>query len=84
MEPATPTPSTVAGIEFCTPPTDVSTGIDEAPRWYRTVVNTLATMSPILDFDYGDECLMAMEEPTKEKRIGMEYICSEDQLADVD
>ncbi|KAF0899848.1 hypothetical protein E2562_025103 [Oryza meyeriana var. granulata] len=63
VEPATPTSSATAGVELCTPSTDASTMTDEAPHRYRTVPNTLATTSPILDFDYGDECLMAVEEP---------------------
>ncbi|KAF0920717.1 hypothetical protein E2562_036418 [Oryza meyeriana var. granulata] len=47
------------GVEFYTPPppTDASTGTDEGPRCYRTVANTLATTTPILDFDYNDESI---------------------------
>jgi hypothetical protein len=52
-----------SGVEFCSPPTDASEGTDEGPRSYRTVVNTLATLTPILDFNYSDQCLMAAEEP---------------------
>ncbi|KAF0935065.1 hypothetical protein E2562_029998 [Oryza meyeriana var. granulata] len=63
VEPVIPT-SSVPGLEFCTPPSNASDGSDEAPRRYRTVANTLATTMPILDFDYGDECMVAMEEPT--------------------
>lgn len=51
------------GVEFCTPPTDARTNTDGAPRRYRTVANTLATTTPVLDFDYSNECLMAVEEP---------------------
>ncbi|KAF0904823.1 hypothetical protein E2562_037598 [Oryza meyeriana var. granulata] len=63
VEPVIPT-SSLPGVEFCTPPSNVSDGSDEAPQRYRTVANTLATTMPILDFDYGDECMVAMEEPT--------------------
>ncbi|KAF0894218.1 hypothetical protein E2562_037278 [Oryza meyeriana var. granulata] len=63
MESAMPTSSVVAGVEFCTPLTDASAGTDEAPHRYRTVADTLTTTSPILNFDYGDECLMVVEEP---------------------
>ncbi|KAF0917215.1 hypothetical protein E2562_017118 [Oryza meyeriana var. granulata] len=59
-----PTSGLAPGVEFVTPPSNASAGIDEAPRRYRTVANTLATTTPILYFDYGDECMLAMEEPT--------------------
>lgn len=58
-----PASSLPPGMEFCSPPSDASEGTDEAPRRYRTVANTLATTTPILDFDYDDQCLMATEEP---------------------
>lgn len=51
------------GVEFCTLPTDARTNTDGAPRRYRTVANMLATTTPVLDFDYSNECLMAVEEP---------------------
>ncbi|KAF0927059.1 hypothetical protein E2562_029731 [Oryza meyeriana var. granulata] len=56
-------PSNPPSVELCTPPTEASFGTDEGPRHYRTVVNTLATTTPILDFDYSEECLLAVEEP---------------------
>ncbi|KAF0902043.1 hypothetical protein E2562_011859 [Oryza meyeriana var. granulata] len=56
--------SSLPRVEFCTPPSNASDGSDEAPQRYRKVANTLATTMQILDFDYGDECMVAMEEPT--------------------
>ncbi|KAF0924200.1 hypothetical protein E2562_008497 [Oryza meyeriana var. granulata] len=63
VEPVIPA-SSLLGVEFCTPPSNASDGSDEAPQRYRTVANTLATTMPILNFDYGDECMLAMEEPS--------------------
>nr|AAU90089.1 putative polyprotein [Oryza sativa Japonica Group] len=57
------TSSSPAGVEFCTPPSDASIESDGAPPRFRTVNNVLATTTPVLDFDYDDECLIAEQEP---------------------
>lgn len=78
-----PASSSAVGIEFCTPPTDASRGTDEAPRCYRTVANTLATMQPILDFDYSEECLLSEEEPTSFLEAEKQSCCRKAMLEEM-
>lgn len=78
-----PASSSAVGIEFCTPPTDASRGTDEAPRRYRTVANTLATMQPILDFDYSEECLLSEEEPTSFLEAEKQSCCRKAMLEEM-
>lgn len=56
------TPAAPSGVEFVTPPSDVSPISDDALPWHRTLVNIYDNTSEV-KHKYDGLCLMVAEEP---------------------
>lgn len=64
--PHTPLGSVVGSaphIQWATPPSDASSGLDEAPRRYKTIPDLLDSTDKVQSFEYSGICLAASDEP---------------------
>ncbi|WVZ50199.1 hypothetical protein U9M48_001476 [Paspalum notatum var. saurae] len=58
-----PSPSTIPGVQWATPPSEGAADSDGVALRYRTIPNLLDNTEEVTNFEYSGLCLLAAEEP---------------------